>query len=40
VAAVVDENRLRVAVERIHHDSKMGDELLDHALLVLGRDYE
>ena len=39
-AAVVDEDRLGVAVERVHHLGEAGDELLDHAFLVVGGDYE
>src|SRR5262249_14723750 len=39
-AAVVDEDRLRVAVERLHHSREVRDELLDHALLVVCGNYE
>ena len=39
-APVVDENRLRVAVKRVHHLNEAGGQLLDHALLVVRRDYQ
>jgi hypothetical protein len=39
-AAVVDEDRLGVAVERVHDAAEVPDELLDHALLVVRRDDE
>ena len=39
-AAVVDEDRLGVAVERVHQPAEAHRELLDHAFFVVCRDYE
>src|SRR6185369_5701548 len=39
-AAVVDENRLGVAVERVHQLNQAGRQLLDHAFLVVRRNYQ
>jgi hypothetical protein len=39
-AAVVDDDRLRVAVEQVHDARQAGDELLNHALFVVRRQDE